>query len=82
MDFKDLIIFNSSNGVFQKQKQNIVKISSIYDFEKITSLFSNADTISFVDLLFSYKELINIGYSEQFLDQNFHSMLSLPFFYF
>ena len=59
---KDLIIFNSSNGVFQKQKQNIVKISSIYDFEKITSLFSNADTISFVDLLFSYKELINIGY--------------------
>ena len=38
----------------------------MYDFEKITSLFSNADTISFVDLLFNYKELINIGYSEQF----------------
>ncbi len=79
---KDLIIFNSSNDVFQKQKQNIVTISSIYDFEKITSLFSNADTISFVDLLFNYKDLVNIGYSEQFLDQNFHAMLSLPFFLF
>ena len=81
---KDSIIFKlTDDDVFEKENQkNNIELKSIYDFDKITSLFSNADTISFLDLLFDYQKLLNIGYSEQFLDQSFHSMLSLPFFLF
>ncbi len=79
---KDVIIFKSSNGIFEKKEFSSIKINSIYDFEKITSLFSNSDTISFFDLIVNYKSLLNNGYSQQFLDQSFHSMLSMPFFLF
>ena len=80
---KDSLIFKLTNDeVFEKENQKYIELNSIYDFEKITSLFSNADTISFLDLLLDYQNLLNIGYSEQFLNQNYHTMLSLPFFLF
>ncbi len=79
---KDVIIFKSTKGVFEKKQFDTLEIDSIYDFEKITSLFSNSDTISFLDLIINYKSLLNNGYSQEFLDQSFHSMLSLPFFLF
>ena len=66
----------------KKKEFDTLEIDSIYDFEKITSLFSNSDTISFLDLIINYKSLLNNGYSQEFLDQSFHSMLSLPFFLF
>ena len=50
--------------------------------EKITSLFSNSDTISFFDLIINYQNLLNKGYNNQFLDRSYHTMLSLPFFLF
>ena len=46
------------------------------------SLFSNSDTISFIDLVLNYQNLLNNGYSKQFLDRSYHTMLSLPFFLF
>ena len=57
-----------------------MKINSIYDYEKINSLFKNFDTMSFIDLIFNYKSLINNGYNKVFLDQSLHTLLSLPFF--
>ena len=54
----------------------------MYDLDKITSLFSNSDTISFIDLVLNYQNLLNNGYSKQFLDRSYHAMLSLPFFLF
>ena len=43
-----------------------MKINSIYDYEKINSLFKNFDTMSFIDLIFNYKSLINNGYNKVF----------------
>ena len=36
--------------------------------------------MSFLDLVIDYKSLINDGYNKRFLNQNLHSLLSLPFF--
>ena len=36
--------------------------------------------MSFFDLTINYKQLMEKGYNEKFLNQNLHSMLSLPFF--
>ena len=56
------------------------ELSSIYNHEKITSLFKNFDTMSFIDLIINYRELLNNGYNKVFLNQSLHTMLSLPFF--
>ena len=74
------------NKFDKKIKQEIVlenySIYSNYDFEKITGLFKNFDTMSFIDLLLNYKDLRNKGYNKSYLDQNLNSMLSMPFFLF
>ena len=57
-------------------------IFSNYNYEKITSLFKNFNTISFLDLILDYDKLRDRGYSKSLLDQNLNSMLSLPFFLF
>ena len=79
---KNVIIFQPSEGIFKKDKKSEIKITSMYDLDKITSLFSNSDTISFIDLVLNYQNLLNNGYSKQFLDRSYHTMLSLPFFLF
>ena len=45
-------------------------------------MFKNFDTMSFLDLIVNYKQLLKKGYNERFLNQNLHTMLSLPFFLF
>ena len=59
-----------------------LKINSIYNHNKINSLFKNFDTMSFLDLIVNYKQLLKKGYNETFLNQNLHTMLALPFFLF
>ena len=76
----DVSIFFFDDGIIKKKQLETLKIESIYDYEKINSLFKNFDTMSFLDLVFNYKTLIDNGYSKVFLDQSLHSLLSLPFF--
>ena len=76
----DVIIFNPKNGILEKNEYTNYKIVSIYNYEKITNLFKNFDTLSFVDLIINYKKLENQGYNKEFLNQSLHSMLTLPFF--
>ena len=71
-----------NDGINKKEKLDKIIITSIYDYEKITSLFKNFDTLSFLDLILNYKDFINKGYNKIFLDQSLHTMLSLPFFLF
>jgi lipopolysaccharide export system permease protein len=78
----DTSIFTIVNGVFEKKEIGLLKINSIYTYEKITSLYKNFDTMSFLDLLFNYDSLLNKGYNETFLKQSLHTLLSLPFFLF
>ena len=77
---EDVKIFTLVNDMFEEKSSKVFRINSIYDYEKINSLFKNFDTMSFLDLIFNYGKLINNGYSKVFLDQSLHSLLSLPFF--
>ena len=77
---EDVSIFYIKDGVFEKKEVETLMIDSIYNYEKINSLFRNFDTMSFIDLIFNYKDLVNNGYNKIFLDQSLHSLLSLPFF--
>ena len=53
---------------------------SNYDAEKLNSIYSNLDTISFYRLLTNSKELIDRGYNKDLLIEKKHFYLSLPFF--
>ena len=79
---RDVTVFKPVNGILEGTKINELKLNSIYDYEKITTLFKNFDTMSFLDLILNYDNLINNGYSKSFLDQSLHSLLFLPFFLF
>ncbi len=79
---EDVKIFKPSNGVLIQEKFKRYEIESIYNYEKINSLFKNFDTMSFIDLVTGYKELLKNGYNQAFLNESLHSMLSLPFFLF
>ena len=78
----DVRIFKPSNGIFSSQYFDEYKIDSIYNYEKINSLFKNFDTMSFLDVVMNYDDLIENGYNKSFLKQSLHTMLSLPFFLF
>ena len=78
----NVVIFRPVNGVLEKENFKEYKIESIYDYEKINSLFKNFDTMSFLDLIINYKSLLNNGYSKPFLNQSLHTLLSMPFFLF
>ena len=71
--------------MFKRQLQiklENMTIDSKYTLEKIINLFKNFDTISFVDLIVNYNQLLNKGYNKIFLNQSLHAMLSMPFFLF
>ena len=76
----DIIKFK--NGLTERESYETYTIYSNYNYEKITSLFKNFDTMSFIDLILNYNELQNKGYNKSYLDQNLNSKLSLPFFLF
>ena len=79
---ENVTVLQLNGGISERKKLDKIIITSIYDYEKITSLFKNFDTLSFLDLILNYKDFIKKGYNKIFLDQSLHSMLSLPFFLF
>jgi len=62
------------------EKFKTIELNSIYTYEKISNLFKNTHTISFVDLITNYKGLQESGYNKEFLNENLNKMLTLPFF--
>ena len=73
-------LLKEKNEIFEKIDLFNFKIDSKYDYEKITSLFKNFETISFLDLTLNYNELIKFGYDDIILKQILNLHLSLPFF--
>jgi lipopolysaccharide export system permease protein len=53
---------------------------STFNREKLNSVYSNLDTISFYKLMTESKELVARGYSSKLLEEKKHFYLSLPFF--
>ena len=76
----DVKIFKTKDNLFTKHEFAEYKINSVYNLNKINGLFKNFDTMAFIDLLFNYEDLINNGYTKNFLNQSLHSLLTLPFF--
>ena len=66
--------------IFKESEFENLNISSIYNLNKINNLFKNFDTMSFVELVFNYTNLIEAGYNKNFLNQSLHSLLILPLF--
>ncbi len=79
---KNVTISKFENGLASEKSTDDYTILSKYDFKKITSLFRNFETMSFIELILDYKDLQNKGYNKTYLDQNLNSMLSMPFFLF
>ncbi len=73
-------IYSPENGIFKDAEIDRLDIKSNYNLHKINNLYKNFDTLSFVDLIFNFQELIDNGYSKKFLNKSFHTMLILPFF--
>ena len=78
----EVIINAYENGVLKENITDNYSIVTEYNYRKITNLFKNFDTMSFLDLITNYKNLQNQGYNKAHLDQNLNAMLSLPFFLF
>jgi lipopolysaccharide export system permease protein len=75
-------IFEYESGMLNLYKYKNYKIESVYNFEKINSLFRNFETVSFIDVVVNYENLLDYGYNKKFLTQSLHTNLSLPFFLF
>ena len=65
-ELNDVIIYKLKGGVFERELLDQYKINSNYNHEKITNLFKNFDTMSFLDLVVDYKDLLNNGYNKRF----------------
>ena len=76
----DANFLKEKDNIFEKNDLSSLRINSMYDYEKITNLFKNFETISFLELILNYDELIKFGYNDEILKQILNLQLSLPFF--
>ena len=68
------------NGKFLSQNLPEFTYKSIYDLDKIKSLYSNIDTVSFWKIGSEIKLLEERGYSTKQMETKFHRSLAFPFF--
>ncbi len=81
-DLTDVTISKFKDGISSQKVVTKYSIISKYNYEKITSLFKNFDTMSFLELILNYDELQKKGYNKLYIDKNLNSMLAMPFFLF
>ena len=68
---KNVTVFKPSDGILVKEEFEIKEIDSIYNYEKINSLFKNFDTMSFIETITNYQKLLNDGYNKSFFGSKF-----------
>ena len=68
------------NGNLLSENLNEITYKSIYDLEKIKSLYSNLDTVPFWQIKKEIKLLEERGYSTKQMETKLHRSLSFPFF--
>ncbi len=76
---KDVKKYKFGDENVQESFETLV-INSNYDKEKLNSIYSNLDTISFYKLIRNTDELVRKGYNLALLEEKKHFYLSLPFF--
>ena len=68
------------NGNLLSENLNEITYKSIYDLEKIKSLYSNLDTVPFWQIKKEIKLLEERGYSTKQIETKLHRSLAFPFF--
>ena len=63
-------------------KKDDFYLDSVYDINKLNSLYRNLDTISFIELISEFRLLADKGYQKELLKEQLHTFLSLPVFLF
>tara|TARA_B100001057_G_scaffold285196_1_gene285439 strand:+ start:1307 stop:2395 length:1089 start_codon:yes stop_codon:yes gene_type:complete len=79
---KNVKVVRYDDGVQKNEDFETYELNSVYNFNKINSLFKNFDTLSFLKIISKKNGLLESGYSEPFLKESLHKMLSIPFFLF
>ena len=78
-DLKDAKIIDKDGHIISENIDNL-SYQSIYDIDKIKSLYSNLDTVSFWNLEKEIKLLEDRGYSTREMRTILHRSLAFPFF--
>ena len=81
-EMKNVNVSTFEDGIAKSKSFDKYYVKSQYNHAKITGLFRNFDTMSFLELILNYENLQKKGYSKPYLDQNLNSMMSIPFFLF
>ena len=76
---KNVNILDNNGNLLSKNLDEIT-YKSIYDIDKINSLYSNIDTVSFWKIENEIKILEERGYSTKQMETKLHKSLSFPFF--
>ena len=76
----NITISDKVGNFIEKKDGSKFYYKSIYDLEKIKSLYSNLNTISFWNLKSEIKVLKDRGYSTRSIRSKFHRSLAFPFF--
>jgi lipopolysaccharide export system permease protein len=87
VDISDLTWKFATAFIFNPETNNTELIEnftliSIYNVEKLNSVYRNMDTLSFVELILKYENLIEKGYSKKILIEKMNRFVSLPLFLF
>ena len=64
----------------KRKEFQTLEFPSTFSKDKLNSIYSNLDTISFYNLMKNMDKLINRGYNPKLLQEKKHFYLSLPFF--
>lgn len=56
------------------------KLISNYNARKLSNLYKNLDTVSFINLITNYNSWIQKGYSKKIVDEQINKIISLPIF--
>ncbi|MBA1340223.1 MAG: Lipopolysaccharide export LptBFGC system, permease protein LptF [Pelagibacterales bacterium] len=78
-------IINNAQIVNINQLNDVIEVESfvfqtVYDKNKLNSLFRNLNTISFWSLITNYDAIKKIGYKKELLKERIHFFFSLPIF--
>ena len=76
---KDALVFNNVGDLVYKNNESLPYLS-IYDLEKIRTLYKNLDTISFWNLKNEIKILEERGYSTREMRSKLQRSIAFPFF--
>ena len=76
---KKVKIISNDGKILSENIENLSYIS-LYDYEKIRSLYSNLDTISFWDITTQIKLLEERGYSTREMESKLQRSYAFPFF--